>query len=47
MFLLTEIGPTVIFMINTRKKIETNNSNATYDYESKSDRLNSHKSTLK
>lgn len=43
MFLLTEIGPTVIFMINTRKKAENNNLNATYDYEAKSERFSNYK----
>lgn len=45
MFLLTEIGPTVIFMINTRKKTDSNNFNATFDYESKNDRLSNNKGT--
>jgi hypothetical protein len=43
MFLLTEIGPTVIFMINTRKKTENNTFNSNYDYENKTERLNSYK----
>ena len=44
MFLLTEIAPTVIFMINTRKKNETPSS---FDYESKSEKLNVNKSILR
>ncbi len=45
MFLLTEIGPTVIFMINTRKKTDSNNLNGTFDYESKNERLSNYKGT--
>lgn len=43
MFLLTEICPTVIFMMNTRKKTDDNNTNQAFDYENKTEKLNNYK----